>query len=101
MELQRGVKMITADAAVEAARQAFPDATVASLNTPSPPRWTFAVTMRYPEDKSITGRSRVSVNPYTADVVFKESYRDTQKATAILRLMPVVTFFDHSDLNRV
>lgn len=87
VEIQRGVKMITADAAVEAARKAFPDATIASLNTPSPPRWTFTVTVRYPEDKSITGRSRVSVNPYTADVVFKESYRDTQKAAAILRLM--------------
>jgi len=87
VELRRGVKMLPVEAAVEAARRTFPGAAVASLNMPSPPNWSYNVAMRFPGDVSVSGRSRVAVDPYTGEVLFKEDYRDEQTAAKILRMM--------------
>ncbi len=87
VELQRGVKFIPVEGVLEAARKAFPGASISSLNLPTPPKWTYVVSMRFPDDSNAFGRSRVAVDPYTGEVVFKESSRDEQTAVRILRAM--------------
>jgi uncharacterized iron-regulated membrane protein len=69
-----GVKMITPDQALEIARAALPGAAPFEINVPLA-KEPYYVRLRYPEDRTPGGRSGVSIDPYTAKVLFVEGSR--------------------------
>lgn len=71
---QPGVPQITADAAVEIARQAMPGATPFMVPLVSPAD-AYVVRSRFPEDLTPGGRSRVVVHSYTGAVMFVDNSR--------------------------
>ncbi|MEO8025986.1 MAG: PepSY-associated TM helix domain-containing protein [Bryobacteraceae bacterium] len=75
VELQRGAKMISFDSVIEAARKTFPTA------------WIYSVSMRLPGDTTISGQTRVTIHPYTGEVLSRETSRKEQTAAKIIRLM--------------
>ena len=69
-----GVKAITPDQALEIAREALPGAAPFEINVPQA-KDPYYVNLRYPEDRTPGGRSRVTIDPYTAKVLFAEGSR--------------------------
>jgi uncharacterized iron-regulated membrane protein len=69
-----GVKMITPDQALEIARATLPGAAPFEINVPQA-KEPYYVRSRYPEDRTPGGRSGVTIDPYTAKVLFAEGSR--------------------------
>jgi uncharacterized iron-regulated membrane protein len=80
-----GVQMVTPDDAVAEARIAMPGAAPIAVSAPNP-KSAYRVAMRFPEDRTPGGRTRVFVDPYTAAVVLAESSRTTGAGTRVINL---------------
>jgi uncharacterized iron-regulated membrane protein len=76
-------QMVTPDAAVAAARAAMPGAAPIAVSAPNP-KVAYRVAMRFPEDRTPGGRTRVHVDPYTGAAVLAESSRTTAAGTRII-----------------
>jgi len=68
-------RQITFDQAVSAAERALPGAAVALVTAPQGPRGVFRVQLKYPEDRTPAGRSRVYVDPHTGKALLVEDFR--------------------------
>jgi uncharacterized iron-regulated membrane protein len=78
-----GAQVVTPDDAVAAARLAMPGAAPIAVSAPNP-KVAYRVAMRFPEDRTPGGRTRVHVDPYTGGVVLAESSRTTAAGTRII-----------------
>jgi uncharacterized iron-regulated membrane protein len=67
------------------ARVAMPGAAPIAVSAPNP-KSAFRVAMRFPEDRTPGGRTRVYVDPYTGAVLLAESSRTTAAGTRIINL---------------
>jgi uncharacterized iron-regulated membrane protein len=77
------VVRLTPDQAVAAAGAALPGATPISVNVPGA-TGVYRVALRYPEDLTPGGRSRVFVDPYGGAVLQAESSRTTAAGTRLV-----------------
>ena len=82
---QPGVPVISPDRAMEIARAELPGAAPIAVSVPNP-RQLCGVLMRYPEDLTPGGRSRVYIDPYSGKVVQSESSRTTAAGTRLINL---------------
>jgi len=80
-----GVAPVTPDEAVAIARATLPGAVPIGVNVPGP-KAAYRVALRYPEDRTPGGRSRVYVDPYGGAVVRAESSRTTAAGTRLINL---------------
>jgi uncharacterized iron-regulated membrane protein len=80
-----GLHLMTPDAAVAAARAAMPGAAPIAVNVAGP-RSAYRVAMRFPEDLTPGGRTRVFVDPFSGAVVHAESSRTTAAGTRIVNM---------------
>jgi uncharacterized iron-regulated membrane protein len=80
-----GARLQTPDEAVAAARMAMPGAAPIAVSAPNA-KSAYRVAMRFPEDRTPGGRTRVFVDPYTGAVVQAESSRTTAAGTRIINL---------------
>ncbi len=80
-----GRTMISADDAIAAARRALPGAAPTSTNVPGP-TGVYSIALRYPEDLTPGGRSRVMVDPYTGAVLAAEGSRSAPAGTRLVTL---------------
>jgi uncharacterized iron-regulated membrane protein len=69
-----GAIPIPVDQALETARKALPGATPFAIFVPNP-KGAYRIALRYPEDRTSGGRSRVLVDQYTGRVLFSEGSR--------------------------
>jgi len=69
-----GAVPISVDQALETARNALPGATPFAIFVPGP-KGAYRIALRYPEDRTSGGRSRVLVDQYTGGVLFSEGSR--------------------------
>jgi uncharacterized iron-regulated membrane protein len=76
---------VTPEDAVGIARAALPGAVPIGVNVPGP-KAAYRVALRYPEDRTPGGRSRVYVDPYGGAVVQAESSRTTAAGTRLINL---------------
>jgi uncharacterized iron-regulated membrane protein len=70
-----GAKPISVDQAMEIARQVLPGAAPFMIIIPGPTGG-YRIALRYPEDRTPGGRSRVVVDQYTGQVLFAEGSRN-------------------------
>lgn len=80
---QPGAKPISPDQALDIARAAMPGATPILVTAPTG-RQLVQVALRYPEDLTPGGRSRVYIHPYSGQVVQSESSRTTAMGTRLI-----------------
>jgi len=80
---QPSARLLTPDDAVTTARAAMPGAAPIAVTAPSPTS-AYRVAMRFPEDLTPGGRTRVYVDPYTGAVLQAESSRTTAAGTRII-----------------
>jgi uncharacterized iron-regulated membrane protein len=80
-----GAPMLSPDDALAIARAAMPGATAIGLSVATP-RTPYRVALRYPEDRTPGGRSRVFVDPYDGRVLQAESSRTTAAGTRLVTL---------------
>jgi uncharacterized iron-regulated membrane protein len=80
-----GAKVISPDDAVAAAARALPGAAAILVNVTSG-KAPYRVALRYPEDLTPGGRSRVFIHPYTGAVLQTESSRTTTAGTRVVIL---------------
>lgn len=80
-----GAKVIPVDEAVAIAARALPGAVPIAVNVTSG-KAPYRVALRYPEDLTPGGRSRVFVNPHTGAVLQAESSRTTAAGTRVVIL---------------
>jgi uncharacterized iron-regulated membrane protein len=77
-----GARLASFDALAAAARAALPGANIMFISTGGP-KFAATVAMRFPEDHTPGGRSRVLIDRYTATVLATLSTRDAQLGTRI------------------
>jgi uncharacterized iron-regulated membrane protein len=80
-----GARVLTPDEALAIARLELPGAAPVSINVPGP-RTPYRIALRYPEDRTPGGRSRVFVNQYGGTVLQIESSRTTAAGTRLIIL---------------
>jgi len=73
------------DRAIEIAREVLPGATPISVNIPAPTA-PYAVSARYPEDRTPGGRSRVYIDQYTGAVLLQEGSRTAPLGSRIITM---------------
>jgi len=73
------------DRAVAIARAALPDAAPISVNIPSP-TGAYAVSARYPEDRTPGGRSRIYIDQYSGRVLLAEGSRTAPLGSRIITM---------------
>ena len=78
-------RRITPDEAIAIAARQLPGAVPIAVNVPGP-TGPYRVALRYPEDLTPGGRSRVFVNPYGGGVLQAESSRTTAAGTRLIIL---------------
>jgi uncharacterized iron-regulated membrane protein len=78
-----GAIPVTADQAIAIAHQALPGAAPLALLVPGP-KGAYQVRLRYPEDLTPGGRSRVIVDQYSGKVLFAESSRTAPAGTRLV-----------------
>jgi uncharacterized iron-regulated membrane protein len=69
-----GAKAMTPDQALEIARAALPGAAPFAINVPKATE-PYYIRLRFPEDRTPAGRSRLTVDPYSGKVLFAEGSR--------------------------
>jgi uncharacterized iron-regulated membrane protein len=79
----KGTKPITIDAALDAASRALPGAQIVVALIPSSPTGTFTFFMKFPEDRTPAGRSRVVVDRYSGQIVWLENSRTAVAGTRL------------------
>ena len=72
--------------AVAIAEQTLPGATVSNLSIPTNPRAIYRLLMKFPEDRTPAGRSRVYLDQFTGRVLAVENTRTAPAGTRILNL---------------
>ena len=77
-----GAKPITVDQAIEIARSTLPGAAPFLITVPEP-NGGYQIRLRYPEDRTPGGRSRMILDQYTGQVLFAESSRTAPAGTRI------------------
>jgi uncharacterized iron-regulated membrane protein len=80
-----GAQLLTPDQALGVARDELPGAAPISINVPGP-KAPYRIALRYPEDRTPGGRSRVFINPYSGSVLRTESSRTTAAGTRLVIL---------------
>ena len=80
-----GARTITPDEAVAIAARQLPGAVPIMVNVPGP-KGAYRVALRYPEDLTPGGRSRVFINPSGGAVLQAESSRTTAAGTRLVNL---------------
>jgi uncharacterized iron-regulated membrane protein len=81
----QGASQISPDQAMEIARQAIPGTFPFQINVPGP-KGAYQVRSRFPEDLTGGGRSRVTVDQYTGQVLFAEGSRTAPAGARMLIL---------------
>jgi uncharacterized iron-regulated membrane protein len=84
---EKGATAISLDSIVRVANAALPGATVMIVSLPAKEEFTFAVAMRYPEDRTLSGRSRVYIDRYRGTLLRVESTRKAQMGRALQNVM--------------
>ena len=82
---QPGATLITPDQALAIAREALPGASPVFVSAANP-KQIYRVALRYPEDLTPGGRSRVYIDPYSGQVLQAESSRTTAAGTRLVNL---------------
>lgn len=72
--------------AVAIAERTLPGATVSNLNIPSGPRAIYRLLLKFPEDRTPAGRSRVYLDQFTGAVLAVENTRTAPPGTRLLNL---------------
>jgi uncharacterized iron-regulated membrane protein len=80
-----GARALTPDEALAIARRELPEARPVGVNVPGP-KAPYRVAMRYPEDRTPGGRSRVLIDPRGGSVLQVESSRTTAAGTRLIIL---------------
>lgn len=80
-----GATPISADQALEIARQAMPDATVAGFQLPMNPRASYIVLMRVPEETSEAVHSFVSIDQYSGKPLRAENFKTQSLGYRVIR----------------
>ena len=86
--VSNGGVAVSLDVATEAARAALPEASVSMLSFPPKADQPYVVTLRFPEDRTPGGRSRVYIDRYAGTVLLAESTRiggAGRKLNAVMR----------------
>jgi uncharacterized iron-regulated membrane protein len=78
-----GARLLTPDDAIAMARVAMPGAAPIAVTAPNP-KSAYRIAMRFPEDLTPGGRTRVYIDPYTGAVLQAESSRTTAAGTRII-----------------
>ena len=81
-----GAMRIEVDRALATANAALPGAFASNVNVPSAPTAVYRVLMKYPEDRTPAGRSRVYVDQFSGAVLLVENTRTAPLGTRILNL---------------
>ena len=74
------------DAALDAASRALPGAQITLIGLPANPAGTFLAYMKFPEDRTPAGRSRVAVNAADGSVLWTENSRTAPAPTRLWNL---------------
>lgn len=82
-----GGKVLSLDALAGVARAALPGAAITFLSTPASAKQPFVAAMRFPEDRTPGGRSRVFIDRFRGTLLSVESTRTAHTGTAINNLM--------------
>lgn len=77
---------ITVDEAVRLANAALPGAVTTSINLPPPGKAVYRALMKFPEDRTPAGRSRVAIDQWNGQVLQKINTREAEMGTAINNL---------------
>lgn len=85
--IDSGAIPIALDAAASAARAALPGATLMLISLPAKADQPLGVAMRFPEDRTPGGRSRVYIDRYRGTVLLAESTREAPAGRAINNVM--------------
>jgi uncharacterized iron-regulated membrane protein len=80
-----GATPITADQALDIARQALPEATVAGVQPPLNPKASFTVLMRMPEETSEAVHSSVSIDQYSGKVLRTVNFKIESQGYRVIR----------------
>jgi uncharacterized iron-regulated membrane protein len=80
---QPAARLLTPDEAVATARATMTGAAPIAVGAPNP-REAYRVAMRFPEDRTPGGRTRVYIDPYSGAVLQAESSRTTAAGTRIV-----------------
>ena len=78
-------RVLTPDEALAIARDELPGAAPVSVNVPAPTT-PYRIALRYPEDRTPGGRSRLFINQYSGSVLQIESSRTTAAGTRLVIL---------------
>jgi uncharacterized iron-regulated membrane protein len=78
--------LVGLDAALDIARQTLPGAFASNVNVPASPKAVFRVLMKFPEDRTPAGRSRVIIDQFSGRVLQVENTRTAPFGTRILNL---------------
>ncbi|HKV73718.1 MAG TPA: PepSY-associated TM helix domain-containing protein [Gemmatimonadales bacterium] len=81
-----GTPTITLASVLATANQRMPGARPMVLNIPADPKQPFLVILRYPEDRTPAGRSRITLDRYTGAVLLEQSSRTAGLGTKINNL---------------
>ena len=79
-----GARRISLDAALDRARATLPGAFASNINVPAPDAGVYRIVMKFPEDRTPAGRSRVYVDQFSGKVLFVESTRNAPFGTRVL-----------------
>ena len=81
-----GAARISVDHALAVAGTALPGAFASNVNVPAGPKAVYRVLMKFPEDRTPAGRSRVYVDQFSATPLLVENTRTAPLGTRILNL---------------
>jgi uncharacterized iron-regulated membrane protein len=84
-EISAGGAPIGVDQAIAAARQAMPDATVATIQPPSTPKGAFYIGMRVPEETSEAVHSSVAVDQFSGKVLRVQNFMTESIGYRVIR----------------
>jgi len=82
----KGATPITPDQAIAVAGAALPGTRTVNVGIPPAPKASYRVAVRYPEDRTPGGRSRVIVNQFSGKVLLTESSRTAPAGTRLVNL---------------
>jgi uncharacterized iron-regulated membrane protein len=81
-----GASRVSPDDAIAVAAAILPGAWASNINVPAGPKAIYRVLMKFPEDRTPAGRSRVYLDQFTGTVLAVESTRTAQLGRRILNL---------------
>lgn len=81
-----GSARLSADRLIEIARNALPGAQITAVQIPSDPRRPANVALKFPEDHTPVGRTRMTIDPYSGQVLRIQSSRDMPSPVKYARI---------------